>query len=105
MRKHSMEECYQNFVSEDSTSQDAFYEISIKLMGRVEGKVAIITGAASGLGYAAAVKLMVKALKSCSQTLMRKCMSTMPERLSRISVRHNLVHLFMMLQTSRLGSI
>ena len=29
MRKHSMEECYQNFVSEDSTSQDAFYEISI----------------------------------------------------------------------------
>ena len=29
MRKHSMEECYQNFVSETSTSQDAFYEISI----------------------------------------------------------------------------
>jgi len=29
MRKHSMEQCYQNFVSEDSTSQDAFYEISI----------------------------------------------------------------------------
>ncbi len=29
MRKHSMKECYQNFVSEDSTSQDAFYEISI----------------------------------------------------------------------------
>ena len=29
MRKHSMEECFQNFVSEDSTSQDAFYEISI----------------------------------------------------------------------------
>ena len=29
MRKHSMEQCYKNFVSEDSTSQDAFYEISI----------------------------------------------------------------------------
>ena len=29
MRKHSMEECYQNFVSETSTSQDAFYEINI----------------------------------------------------------------------------
>jgi photosystem II stability/assembly factor-like uncharacterized protein len=29
MRKHSMNQCYQNFVSEDSTSQDAFYEISI----------------------------------------------------------------------------
>ena len=29
MRKHSMQECYQNFVSEDSTSQDTFYEISI----------------------------------------------------------------------------
>ena len=29
MRKHSMEECYQNYVSEESTSQDAFYEISI----------------------------------------------------------------------------
>ena len=29
MRKHSMQECYQNFVSEESTSQDAFYEISI----------------------------------------------------------------------------
>jgi len=29
VRKHSMEECYQNFVSEDSTSQDAFYEVSI----------------------------------------------------------------------------
>ena len=29
MRKHSMEKCYQNYVSEDSTSQDAFYEISI----------------------------------------------------------------------------
>ena len=29
VRKHSMQECYQNFVSEDSTSQDTFYEISI----------------------------------------------------------------------------
>ena len=29
VRKHSMEECYQNFVSENSTSQDAFYEVSI----------------------------------------------------------------------------
>ena len=29
IRKHSMQECYQNFVSEESTSQDAFYEISI----------------------------------------------------------------------------
>ena len=29
MRKHSMQECYQNYVSEESTSQDAFYEISI----------------------------------------------------------------------------
>ena len=29
MRKHSMEECYNNFVSDGSTSQDAFYEISI----------------------------------------------------------------------------
>ena len=29
MRKHSMEDCYQNYVSEESTSQDAFYEISI----------------------------------------------------------------------------
>ena len=29
IRKHSMKECYQNFVSEDSTSQDAFYEVSL----------------------------------------------------------------------------
>ena len=29
LRKHSMKECYQNYVSEDSTSQDTFYEISI----------------------------------------------------------------------------
>tara|TARA_Y100000817_G_scaffold124578_1_gene97611 strand:- start:2666 stop:3796 length:1131 start_codon:yes stop_codon:yes gene_type:complete len=29
MRKHSMEECHNNFVSDGSTSQDAFYEISI----------------------------------------------------------------------------
>ena len=57
MRKHSMTECYQNFVSEDSTSQDAFYEIQYKLMSRVAGKVAIITGAASGLGYAASSQI------------------------------------------------
>ena len=32
-------------------------------MSRVAGKVAIITGAASGLGYAAAVKLMSEGAK------------------------------------------
>ena len=32
-------------------------------MSRVEGKVAIITGAASGLGYAAAIKLMSEGAK------------------------------------------
>ena len=29
VRKHSMSECYQNYVSEESTSQDTYYEISI----------------------------------------------------------------------------
>ena len=29
VRKHSMKECYENYVSENSTSQDAFYEVSI----------------------------------------------------------------------------
>ena len=28
-RKHSMKECYENYVSESSTSQDSYYEISI----------------------------------------------------------------------------
>jgi NAD(P)-dependent dehydrogenase (short-subunit alcohol dehydrogenase family) len=32
-------------------------------MSRVAGKVAIITGAASGLGYAAAVKLLSEGAK------------------------------------------
>tara|TARA_B100000003_G_scaffold201398_1_gene209410 strand:- start:435 stop:1571 length:1137 start_codon:yes stop_codon:yes gene_type:complete len=29
VRKHSMDECYKNFVSEDTSSQDSYYEISI----------------------------------------------------------------------------
>ena len=29
MRKHSMDECYENFVSDDTSSQDAYYEISL----------------------------------------------------------------------------
>ena len=40
-------------------------------MSRVEGKVAIITGAASGLGYAAAIKLMSEGAKVCFQILMK----------------------------------
>ena len=73
-------------------------------MSRVEGKVAIITGAASGLGYAAAVKLMSEGAKvmlsDINEDILRPCLKD-----SKISAKHNLVHLFMMLQTSRLGLI
>ena len=32
MRKHSMEECYQNFVSEDSKSQDTYFTVDLNMV-------------------------------------------------------------------------
>ena len=54
-------------------------------MSRVEGKVAIITGAASGLGYAAAVKLMSEGAKVMLSDINEEMLSTMPERLKDFS--------------------
>ena len=54
-------------------------------MSRVEGKVAIITGAASGLGYAAAVKLMSEGAKVMLSDINDEMLNTMPERLKDFS--------------------
>ena len=50
-------------------------------MTRVAGKVAIITGAASGLGYAAAVKLMSEGAKVMLSDINEDVINSMPERL------------------------
>ena len=50
-------------------------------MSRVSGKVAIITGAASGLGYAAAIKLMNEGAKVMLSDINAEVMETMPDRL------------------------
>ena len=54
-------------------------------MSRVDGKVAIITGAASGLGYAAAVKLMSEGAKVMLTDINEDVINTMPERLGDFS--------------------
>ena len=54
-------------------------------MSRVSGKVAIITGAASGLGYAAAVKLMNEGAKVMLSDINEDVINTMPERLKEFS--------------------
>ena len=54
-------------------------------MTRVAGKVAIITGAASGLGYAAAVKLMSEGAKVMLSDINEDVINTMPERLKDFS--------------------
>ena len=54
-------------------------------MGRVQDKVAIITGAASGLGYAAAVKLMSEGAKVMLSDINKEVIDTMPERLKDFS--------------------
>ena len=45
-------------------------------MGRVENKVAIVTGAASGLGFAAAQKLMDEGAKVFLTDINEKVIST-----------------------------
>ena len=47
----------------------------------VENKVAIITGAASGLGFAAAQKLMDEGAKVMLSDINEEVMNSMPERL------------------------
>ena len=54
-------------------------------MSRVSGKVAIITGAASGLGYAAAIKLMNEGAKVMISDINAEVMETMPDRLKDFS--------------------
>ncbi len=54
-------------------------------MSRVAGKVAIITGAASGLGYAAAVKLLSEGAKVVLSDINEEVINTMPDRLSDFS--------------------
>ena len=54
-------------------------------MGRVENKVAIVTGAASGLGFAAAQKLMSEGAKVMLSDINQEILETMPERLSNFS--------------------
>ena len=54
-------------------------------MSRVKGKVAIITGAASGLGYAAAIKLMSEGAKVMLSDINKEVIDTMPERLKDFS--------------------
>ena len=48
-------------------------------MSRVAGKVAIITGAASGLGYAAAVKLLSEGAKVVLSDINEEVINTMPD--------------------------
>ena len=54
-------------------------------MGRVENKVAIVTGAASGLGFAAAKKLMDEGAKVILTDINEEVINSMPERLSNYS--------------------
>ena len=54
-------------------------------MGRVQDKVAIITGAASGLGFAAARKLLEEGAKVILTDVNREVLESMPERLSDFS--------------------
>ena len=54
-------------------------------MGRVENKVAIVTGAASGLGFAAAQKLMDEGAKVLLTDINEEVINSMPERLANYS--------------------
>ena len=54
-------------------------------MARVEGKVAIITGAASGLGFAAAQKLLEEGAKVMLSDINEEVINSMSERLSQFS--------------------
>ena len=54
-------------------------------MGRVQDKVAIITGAASGLGFAAARKLLEEGAKVILTDINREVLDSMSERLSDFS--------------------
>ena len=54
-------------------------------MGREKDKVAIITGAASGLGFAAARKLLEEGAKVILTDVNREVLDSMPERLSEFS--------------------
>ena len=54
-------------------------------MGRVQDKVAIITGAASGLGFAAACKLLEEGAKVILTDVNSEVLDSMPERLSSFS--------------------
>ena len=54
-------------------------------MGRVQDKVAIITGAASGLGFAAAYKLLEEGAKVVLTDVNSEVLGSMPERLSSFS--------------------
>ena len=63
-------------------------------MGRVENKVAIVTGAASGLGFAAAQQLMDEGAKVLLTDINEEVINSMPERLSDYSETqfHTAVH-------------
>ena len=63
-------------------------------MGRVKNKVAIVTGAASGLGFAAAQKLMDEGAKVLLTDINEEVINSMPERLSNYSETqfHTAVH-------------
>ena len=63
-------------------------------MSRVENKVAIVTGAASGLGFAAAQKLMDEGAKVLLTDINEEVINSMPERLSNYSETqfHTAVH-------------
>ncbi len=54
-------------------------------MGRVQDKVAIITGAASGLGFAAARMLLEEGAKVILTDVNSEVLDSMPERLSSFS--------------------
>ena len=54
-------------------------------MSRVEGKVAIITGAASGLGFAATQKLLEEGAKVMLSDINEEVINSMSERLSQFS--------------------
>ena len=54
-------------------------------MGRVNDKVAIVTGAASGLGFAAAQKLMNEGAKVMLSDINREVIESMPDRLNNFS--------------------
>ena len=63
-------------------------------MGRVDNKVAIVTGAASGLGFAAAQKLIDEGAKVLLTDINQEVINSMPERLSNYSETqfHTAVH-------------